>query len=433
VPTPNGFNEYLQQLNDHVRRVLTPEEYPAWAAGIEELNMLNQRQQDVVDKLGGNLEGVLTNYHTYRGAVQDMHEEFSRYLLWNKDFASLWAKHRDDVPAGAGEAYFQTQELLTVRNDMSNIADLFTDGGIVDGDYNTMKAKISDALNNLNYTVPGQPTSQVARDLKWYWDTVATPYYDQLSVLYGKLDNTPTALKQPIYDAIRKLNDSTGSTNYRGMTIPSPEQVSFNGLSTDAQKEKLAHWAIGKVTYLDNFQLSKAYPDAPSGLGELTTFMSQAETLLAQSGLSTSSREYTNAKANLVTQETAKAKELGVDPSWVQMQDQPAFIRLQASGFGAHNTTLQNVINATINDWNLLSAHGESPRGSTADAVAVQQQVAQMVAAGRASDPVFDRLMSRLEVASAPSGTAKLVGVDMVMRVFFDTITPASYTVAAGG
>ncbi len=115
------------------------------------------------------------------------------------------------------------------------------------------------------------------------------------------------------------------------------------------------------------------------------------------------------------------------------MQDQPAFIRLQASGFGKNNDTLSSVINATINDWNLLSAHGESPRGSTADAVAVQQQIAQMIADGRAKDPVFDRLMSRLEIASAPAGTAKLVGVDMVMRVFFDTITPAPYAVAVGG
>ena len=441
VPTANDFTDWIRQGQDGLRTIFTAEEKVAWSAGMEELSYLDARQNEVVAGLGNNVEGVLNNYYKYRQIVQESSREFDRYMLWNKPFAELWLRHQDDIPEDAGKEWFATNALLDARDAMSNVVDVFTDGGIISRDWKSVNAEVNAELDKLEAYSKNTPGQELAAGLQHYWDDIASPYYDKLSVLYDELGALPKALQAPIYEQIRKLNNSQVPTEYNGMTLPTPEQTSYNGLAPEAQRTKLAHWAILPTGYLDNFQLDKVYGEVP-GLHELADYISKGTSNLQEwadtNQVSPNSSVYKAAQQEILSQEIAEAERLGVDPAYATLNLQPAFIRLMWAKFGENNTALQGINNYAMSAWNSLSAAGISPRGTSEQAVAAQRTLVKMVSDARDSknpayNAVFARLMDRLEVASAPSGKEELIGADMVMRIWFDSFYSASYTVATGG
>lgn len=426
-----NWDDWLQAYREGKIKSLDYRDYINFAAGQESYRAYINIQADNIKQIegGGGAPALLLNWHDRQQEIQNMRDEFDRYLAWNPEYARLHdemisAQTANSLEDGAVEHQtLQIQRLLELQRLMTELEGSFTTNGLKGADFQSIVGKIRELTDGVTY---GPATSQVSKNLDWYWTNVGVPYYKEVGRLYDEAFNLPEADRGPIFDQIRQLKDSLEPQTHRGQAYPTPEQVGYASLSNQGQEQKRLEWMTRPLEWLSSFERKTI--GLPSG-PEVDQYFNAADSLdqkfrdwAAASMVSPSSTAY-QAQKTAVEQEKQKiAKQLGVSDVYAMTQA-PIYQRLGTLGFTT-NATFAQISDEADAIWRQYTAAGVSPGGSTASARAAQTWLFAAIQRGRAADPEFDKLMSSLEYAMAPSGQERLVGSDMYMRVFFDYFGP---------
>jgi hypothetical protein len=365
----------------------------------------------------GTVENQLRNWNQYTRVYSEHLIRMDKWFQANPEVEE-YLNRRSDLSA-RDETLLETSRNLRMLESMG----VFEDVG--SAEVGAVRAAILQATDD---TVFGEANTPRERALTFYFDEVYGKYQDEVQPLYdlsGRLfasGQDGEAFK--VLDRIRQVSNSYTDVEYEGMSLPSPEEFSFNNKDPKAQRVKKLDWTLSNPQHLTNFQLSVVGVPDFDGRDVLVAALSSIDDriygALADPGLSDAQRDALYATRIAERQRTA----MRFGPGGIQFERLASMTpsdRLTAQGFGRRNF-YWNVVTAEAQELvRHALAQGSNPKYAAETTGVFDRKVAlhNRVNFFRAIDPEFDRLWRTLSRAAAPYGEDFKLGVPLYEHVFF--------------
>jgi len=414
--TPEQDADMEAVFSAGMRRIRTPEEYMAWAYGMQSYSAYLAKKSAVYAKFEGNPVDYLLNGADARERIAKLDAGWQHYLTnmdevqgrdgLQRTFKDLFDDAFNKTHPGRSTVQIESE---TIKNILPSIID-----HVESGTYEDFRRQL---LNNVKFLANNE--GGMWTTLNGYYKKVADPYYRHLDKLYEAVnsyaDEDPR--KSQAYAAIRAYTSRQRPTTIDGYTFPTPEQTSFYTKSD----EERTQWAVRKLSYghpewLTNFEQSVLGFGEGKGVKQLTNFTTQQRQQFDEAYPTTSTPGYYDAKARLDRTIQAKAKSLGI--SYAQW-NAPLYQKASRAGLGSGPGFQQAVQDA--NQVKQSLAGGDLTLGSTSvRAAPAQKWLFTQLNALYQNDTGFQDFVDQSAVGLADDPANPLSRQDVFWRVFLD-------------
>lgn len=415
---PNEDEAFYERLYTGESRVLEPDEFIAKMLAVESYRFyIGQERQALSEIPGGDTaSGLLSNGSTRMAAMSAFSEDWNTYLAYNnkadallKDTQQHWAEKY-----GIPQETYEVQRLSQTITALGEMSSYFTgESGIRDEAYVSVQGQLK-ALYSDKATF-GEPTTQVGKDMAWYYDTVLTPYFDQTEDLYSQAGAYSAvgddASAAAVYEQIKEINNGYTNQMHHGQSFPTPEEVFFGNKPPAEQEAAINGWRTKPPTWLTDFQLDKAgvLPDfeGRSALLEaIGTIDRQLGEYIASEQLVSGSSDYEDAQAQADDLRKEAAAPYGsAGAAVIAAYNQPPIGRLISANYGSGNLLWSQMAAGAASVAQNLENKDLSAKGWGEDAAAAKISLYTAIEQQRDIDPTFDTLWDDLaESVPEPNG-----------------------------
>jgi hypothetical protein len=422
------------------RQVLTPEEMARALAWNQSRALYLAHLQGELRAISPSLDvpTLLKNGYARAQALNAYHDQWDTYMELNPELKA----EADARARGIAEKYGEPTDanaagrLATAYRLFNELAPMFTgEDGLRMDEYTRIRAEMGQALSeNVDF---GKPTTASEKQMSWYYDNVAGPFYDRVQPLLSK---ATAAAEQGVYagtywDKYRRINnayarDVAGRTGPDGTIYPTPEEVSFGSRPPAEQQRALLNWASKPIAWLSDFQREQlgyeTFPDENKFFAGITKITDGFYDYVQKKDWYPSSTDYRNAEAAKDHQIQALAKKYGPQAvAALALSDAPPYVRLAEMGYGKDSKMWGNVISAT----EAVIANIQKPVPGYPDGYSIRSwgQVAAaqkvwlygLITQLRQENPAYDRLWDELSVAIPLRGYDHREGSPLYEAVLF--------------
>ncbi len=429
------WTQFQAQLFTGERRVLSQEEYLRKAAGWESYRRYSGQLHAAYEDAGiTDAPSALLNGFERKLDNLTFQRDWQNYLKLNPTFAAelkeqrlMWAKQGSAFP----EQSMTAELIMQTKRDLDMLAQFFTIDGVRSKDYKVVQAELAKLLSDKGEF--GPPTSEVAKGLSWYYDTVLGPYFDKLAPLFDKADEAASAGADagPFWDQIRQINNQYGNRHFigpDGKTYPSPEAALWSNRSLEEQDQAKLGWATKPMSWLTEFQRETLHFDLPSFADQYyakrNAIYDAFYAKVNKEGWSTSSNDYERAK----DQRDAAVQQLAnsYGPQGQQLEEYESmapYQRLRAAGLTGF-TGFAQIASMVDTVTQKIIAAGFSPKGWGKVATDQKTYLYGIIASKRDEtspnyDPALDDFLTDLGRAIPLAGKDAREGVPLYEALFF--------------
>jgi hypothetical protein len=277
-------------------------------------------------------------------------------------------------------------------------------------------------LNKVFKKLGESPSADWFDDAKQYfYEHVNGPYYDRYIPLLEKIDETAVRFRAPLYDELRALaRRFHDPRTHDGIVFPSPEEYQWSRWNPKEQRSKVAHWAALNPMYLTEFQREQVGYSIPNDeqnkVDKLQDFASKVEAAYTRYGHENGFTAESRAIADRYIYD--RAKELNLNPAYVQEIQQPKYRRIgDALNADERTATWESMVHFAdiTNRYIEDSDYGDK----TANRERVFDQFIDAVNKAAVNDPALNALLEEIIQGVGPS-VESTDPSDVLLYVFFD-------------
>lgn len=446
---PNEDDEFFESFYTGEREILSPEEYSRKLMTVESYRFYQSQMKSSMDAIGKDAPTLLRNGFERAQVMGEFTEGWNRWLAYNPeaDAQLTVARTAWSERYGIPEATYEIERISTTMQLLREMSPLFTgESGMREEEYRAVIGRLHELYDQEGGDF-GEPSTQVGKDMAWWYENVLEPYIDETADLYAKATNLVEqgADAGAVYDKIREIQNSyVGGVQHNGMTFPAPEEAFFGNKTKAEQQAALLSWATKPPTWLTQFQLSKVegmpkFQERNAMLTELSEFDTNYNDVLVERDVDRGSltfeayEEWADKERGLI------ADKYGSDGlRLLAYYDAGTLERLSMSGFGEHNEEWQKIAAYATEVTSKLNEAGYSEKGFSDGAMQLKVWLYNLIESSRRNDPEYDRLWTDLSYAVPDSGQLQREGIALYEAILFgnfrmDDIPEQLYLAVGGG
>jgi hypothetical protein len=444
-----GDEQFFDKFYTGEAKVMEPGDYAKKLMTIESYRFYLAQKNATLQTVGDTAPELLAHGFERGAALAQFSENWDRYLSWNPEAEGLYnaSRHQWAKYYGTPENSFEVERISKTLELLNQLSPVFTgESGMRSSEFRDVVGKLK-ALYSDNAEF-GRPTTQIGKDMAWYYDNVLQPYFDRTEGLYQQAHDLTVSGEDAgeVFDQIRVIQQSftTRTLTHNGQVFPSPEAVFYGNKNPVEQDAARYNWATKPPTWLTDFQLdtSGLLPQSPNRtviLGKLADFDNQFNQFLIDKNVSTSSAYYHKLQRWADTQRAGITGQYGAEGQQIlDVYNETPFQRLTGTGYGQGNATWAQTAQAASYVVDQLTKEGVSIKGFSANATYYKEWLYKTIEAQRDSNKAYDQLWIDLSYALPMKGYDQREGVPLYEAVLFgnfrsDLIPPTLINSVTGG
>jgi hypothetical protein len=427
---PKEDEEFWDQLYTGERRILTPEEFAQRLMLVESYRFLNSRRQHALDKVGTTAGELLRHGFEKASVLADYSEDWNRWLAYNPEAKTLWEasrrswEERYGIPANS----YETERLAIAVQKLNELSPLFTgENGMRSPEYRTIMFELKQALSETG--IYGEPTTQVGKDMVWYYDNVLDPYFDETETLYNRAAELSSTGQDAsaVYNEIRAVNERMWADPpvLNGEAMPTPEEVFFGNKRPEEQEYAVRAWATRPPQWLTSFQMDQVgifeeFEGRDVMLDEINKVTDMGYDAIYDNNFTSSSKEYEHVINWIENQKKDIAFKYGVfgDRLLTQINATP-IERINETGYGSDSQLWQQFSSNAKLISNALVKNDLSLKGFSEQAWEGKLYLYRSIEAARVGDEDLDKLWDTLANSVPAEDGSFRQGVTLYDAVLF--------------
>lgn len=432
---PVGDQKFFEEFYTGERRVLEPNDYATKLMTIESWRYyLNQKAQAM-----GGIDQSLTSYLLHGAertqANVTLNEHWNMFMSANPEANTLMvnSKRRWEERYGIPHETYEQERLSNTIQYLQELSPTFTgEGGLRSKEFTTVLGQLKASLaENGEF---GTPTSQLGKDVSWYYDTYLEPYFDETEKLYqNALEKTQRGeYAGDVYAKIQAINDKySANPVYRhGERVPTPEEMFYGNKPPQEQQRARTNWITKPGTWLTEFQIGKTglYPEF-KGRDEMLKKLNEYDTAMfdyiQQHDVSSASDDYDRIIAQGQKDKARIASQYGREGTKTfQLADASPIERVMHSDFPDQYKGARDILKDTYAAASYMSKSAErndlSPAGYSEDVQRYKIWLFQQIEAERAHSPQYNKMWAALGRAVPERGFVHREGVPLYDAILFN-------------
>lgn len=428
--------DYYNQLYlNGVKDTMPPEDYIQVVGAMSSQVLYQAKLQAKLDHLApdGKASTMLRNWGQRSRAVANEQLKWQNYLKENPEAKVVLDQHYQNMLAEFPDAKPPTLERQYVTQTLQGLSALSKafsgEDNLPTKEFSTVVSRLKE-LNSQLYVNTGGDLTPMEQGISWYFDTVLDPYFKKTKPLYAKAADLQAhgISAGPVYDQINQIKRQYDSphNNNDGQDYPGIDEFFFDTKTHHEKNMAVTSWTTKPLSWLSPFQRrTVGYTDFKGEdkmFGQINDMYTAMWDYIDKNDISTSSTEYDNIKAWHDRQARQIADNYGAEGKFAyKLESASPYVRLQYQGYGANNTTMQNVYWMVQQSQSRLTKAGVSPTGYSEYAIALKNWVYDYIAKQEDQDPAFLRLMQKLSLSTTPLGgnTNHPMGAPLWEAIFY--------------
>lgn len=284
--TDNTEERYWEEFLRGEREYRTRTEMATMLMGMASWRFYQDRRRAQLESIApdGKAATLLTQGYKKQVSLAQLQWDYGNYTRMNPEFNQMMAENRRlwHDKYGFPIQTVETERIADTLTTLNVLSSAFTgESGIRSDEFKATVGELKQIwANEMEW---GEPTTQYAKDMKWYMEEVYIPYLDEggpiaLQAIEAK-EGGNTARAAELWGQFSQMqdryNDETLLT-HNGEVFPTPEAVTFGNKKPVEQRTAIRNWTSKPPSWLTTFQVEQVgYPDF-EGRDELLRNMAAA-------------------------------------------------------------------------------------------------------------------------------------------------------------